>query len=323
MSNYSPPRMFRNGHRNTIAASSLLRKAYSQRVSSDFRKQSESITLSLADDIQLQGFVNTHKSTQPKPLVMILHGWLGCADSLYLLPLASTLFKQGFNIFRLNFRDHGGTEHLNRELFHSCRLNEVLDATQEIQNTISHSKFYIVGFSLGGNFALRIGAQAENKNLSIDKIISVCPVMDAANALNETESMLKIYTEYYLRRWKNILKIKHKYFPESYDIDTINSQRSLTAMTEHLLLQYTEFDSVKNYLQSYSITGDCLKTLTIDSDVYIAEDDPIIPAKDQKHLQASKFLHTHATNFGGHCGYLNGFFNTSWIEEQIIKTLKA
>jgi len=254
---------------------------------------------------------------------MILHGWLGCAESLYLLPIASKLHELGFNIFRLNFRDHGGTQNLNKELFHSCRLDEVLDATQTIQHQIPHSKFYIVGFSLGGNFALRIGAKAKDKNLTIDKIISICPVMNATNALNETKTMLKIYTEYYLQRWKNMLKVKYRLFPDSYDLTNINKQSSLTDMTEHLLLKYTEFDSVKNYLEGYTITGDCLKPLSVNSDVFITEDDPVIPSNDWENLHTSEHLNIHRTRFGGHCGYLNGLFNMNWIDEQIIKRLQS
>jgi len=321
VSEYIPSFVYRNGHANTIAAASFLRKAYAQQISRQLRKQSESRVLSLANDVQLQGQLNTHKTSEHKPLVMILHGWLGCAESLYLLPIASKLHKLGFNIFRLNFRDHGNTQHLNKDLFHSCRLDEVVDATQAIQKQIAHSKFYIVGFSLGGNFALRIGAEAKSKNLTIDKIISICPVMNATNALDETKSMLKIYTEYYLQRWKNMLKIKHKLYPENYDLKTINQQSSLTGMTEHLLLKYTEYSSVKSYLEGYSITGDRLKSLSISSDVYIAEDDPVIPSHDWEKLHASENLNIHRTQFGGHCGYLNSLFNTNWIDEQIIKTL--
>lgn len=323
MTEYIPPLVYRNGHANTIAAASFLRKSYAQRVSRRLRKQSESRILSLPHNVQLQGQLNTHNTTEQKPLVMILHGWLGCSESLYLLPIASKLHELGFNIFRLNLRDHGGTQHLNKDLFHSCRLDEVLDATQAIQQKIPHSKFYILGFSLGGNFALRVGAEAKSKNLTIDKIISVCPVMNATNALDETKSMLKIYTEYYLQRWKNMLKIKHRLFPDNYNLTTINQQSSLTEMTEHLLLKYTEFNSVKSYLQGYSITGDRLKSLSVNSNVYIAKDDPVIPSHDWENLHASKYLNIHHTRFGGHCGYLNGMFNTNWIDEQIIKTLRV
>ena len=323
MAEYIPPRHLRNGHANTIAAASIMRKAYALRISQAFRKQSQFQILSLANNVRLQALCNIQKDSAERPLVLILHGWLGCADSLYLLPLANQLYVNGFNVVRLNFRDHGGTQHLNKELFHSCRLDEVLQATHTIQNQVLHSEFYIVGFSLGGNFALRIGAEAKSANLDINKIISICPVMNAANALDETQAMPSFYTTYYLQRWKNMLKNKHKLFPDEYDLASIHQQRSLTSMTEHLLLKYTEFDSVESYLHGYSVTGTRLKTLSVESDVYIAMNDPVIPAHDHENLFTSEFLNIHLTRFGGHCGYLKGLFNTNWIDDQIIKTLQA
>lgn len=323
MTSYSPPKIFRNGHLNTIAAASAPRKAYVNRISRTLHSHSESITLELEDDVRLQGFLSTSRTTRTdrKPLVMIIHGWLGCANSLYLLPIASTLYQNGFSVFRLNLRDHGDTQHLNKELFHSCRLDEVVHATLEIQKLVPHSDFYLIGFSLGGNFALRIGAHAHKHNLIIKKIFSICPVMDPENALNETKSMLKIYTEYYLRRWKHMLHKKQLLFPDNYESYVIKQQQSLTSMTEHLLLQYTEFDCLQNYLNGYAIIGDRLKSLTVSSEVYIAEDDPIIPARDCEKLYQSDNLKVHLTQFGGHCGYLNGLFDMNWIDEQIIKQL--
>ena len=145
--------------------------------------------------------------------------------------------------------------------------------------------------------------------------------MNASNALNESQHMLRIYSEYYLRRWKNILKKKHKHFPDAYDLRSINKQDSLTKMTEHLLLQYTEFDSVEKYLKGYSITGECLSSLSVDSHVYITNDDPIIPSHDYTNLHPSNFLNIHLTEYGGHCGFLNSMFNINWIDNQIIKQL--
>lgn len=323
MAHYCPPRIYRNGHSNTLAAASTVRKAYAQQVSQPLRKQSESLTLELSNAVRLQGLLNGSQISKPeqRPLVMILHGWLGCANSLYLLPLASALHQKGFNVFRLNLRDHGGTQHLNKELFHSCRLEEVLQATEAIQQQVPHSDFYLIGFSLGGNFALRIGAQAYKHHLEIKKIFSICPVMDPSNALNKMETMLNIYTAYYLRRWKNMLRKKHQLFPDDYDLQSINQQGSLIGMTEHLLLQYTEFDSVENYLNGYSIIGAKLKPLTIPSEVFIAEDDPVIPARDREKLYATASLKLNLTQFGGHCGYLKGLFNMNWVDEQIIRQL--
>ncbi len=38
---------------------------------------------------------------------MLMHGWEGSADSLYLLSASQSLFEAGFEVVRLNFRDHG------------------------------------------------------------------------------------------------------------------------------------------------------------------------------------------------------------------------
>ena len=64
---------------------------------------------------------------------VLVHGWEGNAESLYILSLAQQLFDLGFDVVRLNLRDHGDTHHLNRELFHSCRLPEVVGAVQRMQ----------------------------------------------------------------------------------------------------------------------------------------------------------------------------------------------
>ena len=319
MSEYIPPHIFRNGHANTIAASSVLRKLYAQRASQKLRKESKKVILDLEDDVRLLGFAN--QVDDHRPLVLMLHGWLGCADSVYILPLAAALYEKDFNVFRLNFRDHGHTQQLNKDLFHSCRLQEILHATQKVKQLIPHRDFFIIGHSLGGNFALRVGAQAQAFNLNIKKIFSICPVMDPERALNETKNMSKIYTMYYLGRWKNMLEKKHKYFPNKYDLTVIKQQTDLNEMTEQLLLQHTEYNSLKEYLAGYSITGDRLKTLSINSDVYIALDDPVIPASDYKNLYASDYLNVHLTEYGGHCGYMNGFFNKNWLDNKIIHQL--
>lgn len=323
MSEYIPPQIFRNCHLNTITASSAFRKIYAKQVSKQLRKESKSIVLELENNIRLQGFASTPKKSKSseKPLVLMLHGWLGCADSVYLLPLAAALYGQGCSIFRLNFRDHGYTQHLNKGLFHSCRLDEILQATVAVQKLIPHREFFIIGHSLGGNFALRIGAHAAEKNIKIKKIYSICPVLNPENALKATKNMLKVYSEYYLRRWKQMLRIKHQYFPNQYDLVSINKQKNLNDMTEHLLLQHTEYSSLQEYLAGYSITGERLKTLAVTSEVFIAKDDPVIPANDHKNLYKSNKLNINLTQYGGHCGYMNGFFNMNWIDNKITNQL--
>jgi len=106
--------------------------------------------------------------------VVLLHGWEGSADSLYLLSLAQLLFEQRFEVVRLNLRDHGDTHHLNRELFHSCRLPEVVGAVRALQQRFAPRPLQLVGFSLGGNFMLRVAAQAREAGLDLERVIAAC-----------------------------------------------------------------------------------------------------------------------------------------------------
>ena len=91
---------------------------------------------------------------------MILHGWEGSAESCYVISLGAELLASGFDVLRLNLRDHGDSHHLNREIFHSCRLAEVVGATRAVAQRFPQARIFLAGFSLGGNFVLRVSADA-------------------------------------------------------------------------------------------------------------------------------------------------------------------
>ena len=97
---------------------------------------------------------------QPRALAILLHGWEGSAQSSYILHTGARLLAEGCDVFRLNFRDHGKTHHLNAGLFHSCRIDEVVGAVGEVAKRFPERPLIIGGFSLGGNFALRVALRA-------------------------------------------------------------------------------------------------------------------------------------------------------------------
>ena len=136
--------IFRNGHTNSIIAGSPARKLVAHRKSTQFRKQAEQKIIPAGNGIRLSALYNRQQRSNT-PTVILLHGWLGCADSLYLVTLGDFLFKHGFNVVRLNFRDHGNSHHLNEKIFHSCRIQEVINACihiqQEFDSSISISRF--------------------------------------------------------------------------------------------------------------------------------------------------------------------------------------
>ncbi|WP_410960099.1 hypothetical protein, partial [Salmonella sp. SAL4434] len=83
------------------------------------------------------------------------------------------------------------------------------------------------------------------------------------------------------------------------------AQRSIKAMTELMVKDYSEFPDLDAYLNVYAIVGDALAALEVRSHVIVALDDPIIPARDLQHLAKSPCLEITTIPHGGHCGFMD------------------
>ena len=51
-------------------------------------------------------------------------------NSAYMVTTAYKLLKEGYDVLRLNLRDHGDTQHLNKEIFNSTMMPEVADSIE-------------------------------------------------------------------------------------------------------------------------------------------------------------------------------------------------
>ena len=280
----------------------------------------KSILLDCGEGVRLQCFHSSPASSTGRPVVL-LHGWEGSSQSLYVLSLAQQLFERGFEVVRLNLRDHGDTHHLNRELFHSCRLPEVVGAVYSLQRMFRGEPLNLVGFSLGGNFVLRVAAQAGVANLNIGKAIAVSPVLDPHTTLVALEEGMPGYQWYFVRKWMRSLLKKQAVWPGDYDFREIGRMTSLRRMTAELIRSFTDFPTLEDYLNGYSIIGSRLARLEVPANIITALDDPIIPAHSLERLARPSSLRLTVTRFGGHCGFLERVVGPSWVERQIVAEL--
>ena len=253
--------------------------------------------------------------------VVLLHGWEGSADSLYVLSLAQLLFAQRFEVVRLNLRDHGDTHHLNRELFHSCRLPEVIGAVRALHPHFAGSALKLVGFSLGGNFMLRVAAQAREAGLDLARVIAVSPVLDPDETLTALQRGVPGYERYFVRKWLRSLRRKQAAWPDSYDFSELARLRDLRRMTAELVRSYTEFPRLEDYLNGYAITGARLARLEVPALILTSLDDPIIPAGALARLARPAALSISVTRYGGHCGFFQQLTGPTWLERRILAEL--
>jgi predicted alpha/beta-fold hydrolase len=252
-----------------------------------------------------------------------LHGWEGSAQSLYILSLAQQLFDRGFEVLRLNLRDHGETHHLNRDLFHSCRLSDVVGALRAIQALYPGRPSSLAGFSLGGNFLLRAAAQASDAGLSIAKVVAVSPVLDPGETLVALEQSFPGYQLYFVRKWMRSLLKKQAVWPQHYDFKELGKMADLRRMTAELVRRFTEFPTLEEYLDGYSITGGRLEQLKVPARIITSLDDPIIPAHSLQRLARAASLQLTVTRHGGHCGFLERLSGPSWVERKIVEEFES
>jgi predicted alpha/beta-fold hydrolase len=321
---FRPPLWLRNGHLQSILSSLSVRRHWLARSWLPVLSSSRERVLECGDGVRLQAFHATppqRDGAPPARVAVLLHGWEGSADSLYVLSLAQELFGRGFDVVRLNLRDHGETHHLNRELFHSCRLPEVIGAVRRVQRLFPASTLHLAGFSLGGNFMLRVAAQAEAAGLQIARVVAISPVLEPAATLDALEHGLATYQRYFVRKWTSSLMKKQAAWPKDYDFHELRGLSDLRRMTSELVRQYTEFKSLEEYLSGYAITGQRLANLVVPSTIITALDDPIIPAADLERVAASPALRVIATRHGGHCGFLQRLTASTWAERKAAAVL--
>jgi uncharacterized protein len=317
---FRPPPWLRSRHLQSMLASTAARRGPIARRATPLIAAQREMLLDCGGGVCLQCFHSSPSQSRGIPVVL-LHGWEGSAESLYVLSLGQQLFERGFDVLRLNLRDHGDTHHLNRGLFHSCLLPEVVGAMRALQSALGAKPLRLVGFSLGGNFMLRVGAQARAAGLDIARIIAVSPVLDPSDTLCALESGFVGYPLYFVRKWWRSLLKKQAAWPAHYDFAPLRHVRDLRRLTAELIRRFTDFASLEEYLDGYSITGRRLDGLEVPATLITSVDDPIIPAGGLERLVHPPSLHIVMTQFGGHCGFLDRLTGPTWVERRILAEL--
>jgi uncharacterized protein len=315
---FEPPSLLRNPHVQSILASSGLRATKARQRFPGMLQNVEHRIVDAGDGVRLSGLLSRQTGAS-RGLAVLIHGWEGSANSSYLLSTGGRLYADGFDVFRINLRDHGDSHGLNPELFHSCRLDEVRSAILRVRAEFADRRALIGGFSLGGNFALRV---ARATDAAFAFAFAVCPPLVPAASLAAIETAPWFYRSYFMQKWRQSLKRKQALFPERYDFREW-LKLPMRELTRVLVAAQTDFASLEAYLDGYGIGADRLLSLRCPSLVIAAADDPVIPVADFYALQRPQGMQLEVLNKGGHCGFLANWRMESWFEARIHAQLQA
>jgi len=280
--------------------------------------------LDCGDGVRLMGLHSPQpQGTAPKGLAVLIHGWEGSHDSVYLFSLACTLYDAGYNVFRLNLRDHGGTHALNEELFHSARLREVLGAVKAVEQLDPTRPLFVVGFSLGGNFSLRVGLRGAELGVHPDLTVGVSPAINPGATLKALDEGPRMFHKYFIEKWRRTLRAKAAAWPQRYDFSDIWPMTNFTEITARFVERYTEYGALEKYLAAYTLTTELLAASKAPLAIITAQDDPVVPFADFHGLQDRSGLRFLAPKYGGHCGFVENFRLRSWAERRVLELFQT
>lgn len=320
---YLPPFGLRNTHVQTIFSSVGPRKAMVAKRFKPYADVQQKLVLDGGDGVRLEGYFNQAIKRRSEQLVILIHGWEGSHNSSYMKSMAILLLENGLDVFRLNLRDHGDTHQLNEGIFNSTMIGEVVNAVENLQSKLVYSKYHLAGFSLGGNFSLRLAASAHDRAISLSTVSAFCPAIHAAQSnvvLNQRSNWL--YGRYFVHKWKRSLRKKIEHWP-NYDFGPeMESLKTLDELNNAFIPRYTGFNNVNDYFDAYAISGSVLDSTIAPCYLHFAEDDRIIPVEGVDQISKNQNIHIVVTKFGGHCGYMSNWKGESWQDQRVLEIIQ-
>ncbi len=316
---FNPPFYLRSSLLQTVLASLKIRAMGVN----PMIEASREVILTVGDGVRLLGFHSPRPRASSKGLVILIHGWEGGSGSAYILNTGKYLFSHGYDIFRLNLRDHGQTHHLNEGLFYSTLLEEAFEAVKKISELVRSGPVFLMGFSLGGNFALRIARRFMQEPCTpLHRIVAISPALDPSKATDAIDRHW-LLRPYFLKKWKRSLKRKQELYPHRYDFSPLFSIRTVRETTEALISQSGLYPGAREYFAAYTLGAGSLTDVTIPLTIITSRDDPAIPVDDFYNLDLASphrlIIHT----YGGHNGFLSGLFSPTWYEREVIPVFQG
>nr|WP_103074920.1 alpha/beta fold hydrolase [Lysobacter silvestris] len=318
---FRPAFGLRNRHLQSVLGTGIRRGRLARRELARRDAVHQGVLLDAGGGARLHGVLSRPRVPRSDALVLLLHGWEGSAESNYMRLSAAALLDAGWPVLRLNFRDHGDTYHLNEEMFHSGRIEDVLNAATDAVARWSPPQLVVAGFSLGGNFALRTALHARAAGLPITQVLAVCPPLDPARTMDAMEAGWWPYIRHFEREWRHSLRRKRELFPQRHGFADAILRLPLRALTAWMVEQHTGYGSIDAYFEAYRVDVAALADCGVRVDVLMAEDDPVVSWAGFDMLAQQPNVRLELAAAGGHCGFIEDWAMHGYAERWVVQRI--
>ncbi|MGE3819452.1 MAG: YheT family hydrolase [Isosphaeraceae bacterium] len=257
---------------------------------------------------------------------MLIHGLAGSADAPYVARLAGLLFVSGTRVVRMNLRGAGSGFDKARGTYHAGRTEDVRRVAAWAAEGAPGSPIGLVGFSLGGNLALKLAAEAGNTPLpGLDCVVAANPPIDLAASCRYIQRPgSRVYDRQFVKLLVADVKRRHRTFPDLGPV-AFPKLMSLFDFDERYTAPRNGFQGARDYY-ARSSSRPLIPGIRVPGLVIHSEDDPFIPVEPFLETVFPENLSLELTPSGGHLGYLSrASWNGSrrWLDHRIMTWLKT
>ena len=236
--------------------------------------------------------------------LVALHGLEGSSSAPYVKSLARLARRGACDVVALNMRGCSGALNRKARFYHSGETGDLRETIAYLATR--YNKLALVGFSLGGNVALKyLGEESEAAPEAVRAAVAIsAPVDLAGSARRIGEAGNAFYMRRFIRLLSAKIEAKAQVFPEEIDSAGCRLLRDFEQFDGRYTAPLCGFESAEDYWERCSSLG-LLSAIRRPALLINAKDDPFLsPACFPVELaERSPYLHGCFPEGGGHLGF--------------------
>ena len=257
--------------------------------------------------------------------MILIHGLEGSSSAGYACSLAQAALETGYTVHRFNMRSCGGTEDVcGNTLYHSGQTSDLLAVVRQIRESNPTSPLFLVGFSLGGNFVLKLagelGGIARELMAGVAAISTPIDLAACVRLLDRPSN--RLYARRFLDRLKKRILLKERVTPGLFDLRDLSRVKTVYEFDDKFTARSFGFGTADNYYATQS-SNQYLEQIRVPALLVQAKDDPMIPFEIYRHpaISANPFLQLLAVDHGGHLGFISKRRPRFWLDGMLLEWL--
>ncbi len=247
--------------------------------------------------------------------ITLVHGLEGSGESGYMKSISQAGLEAGYAMHRFHMRTCGGTAHLSPTLYHAgmtCDLRAFLERLSREHR----QPLFLIGFSLGGNVALKLlGELGKDASNFLTAACAVSTPIDLSASVQRMGRLDNIvYERRFVRRMRRRMVATGRYTQAQ-----LRGIRSLFEIDDRVTAPAFGFKGAEHYYATQS-SNQFLERIRIPTLLVQAKDDTFVPFEmfRRPEFETNPHLTLIAPEQGGHLGFISREKPRFWVDGVIL-----